>query len=277
MNMFFNKLTINKYHLSRKIYEFLKEICDKLVLGEKWMRRRNKKKKKFNYEKILQHRLLIIFLGTICAFTILMIKIMDVMIIHQDDYSKQLAKLTYTTVSGTSTPRGRIYDRNYNIIVDNKSLKTITFQKRKGMTNQEMIEAAKKVSNHIDIDYHRITNRAKREYYYVKEKEKCDKLVTEKEREKVSQRKMTPRDLEELKIARIKEEDIAFSEEEQKIAYLFYLMNKGYTYEEKIIKSDVTDQEYAYISENNDQLNGFNTKIDWERVYPYGDTFKSML
>ena len=24
-------------------------------------------------------------------------------------------------------------------------------------------------------------------------------------------------------------------------------------------------------------MNGFNTQIDWERVYPYGDTFKSML
>ena len=54
-------------------------------------------------------------------------------------------------------------------------------------------------------------------------------------------------------------------------------MNKGYTYEEKIIKSDVSDQEYAYVSENNEILDGFNTKIDWERVYPYGDTFKSIL
>ena len=54
-------------------------------------------------------------------------------------------------------------------------------------------------------------------------------------------------------------------------------MNKGYTYEEKIIKSDANDKEYAYVSENNSILNGFNTKIDWERVYPYGETFKSML
>ena len=54
-------------------------------------------------------------------------------------------------------------------------------------------------------------------------------------------------------------------------------MNKGYTYEEKIIKSNVSDSEYAFVSENNNLLNGFNTKIDWERVYPYGDTFKSIL
>ena len=88
---------------------------------------------------------------------------------------------------------------------------------------------------------------------------------------------MTQNELDELKISRIKKEDLNFSEEEQKIAYLYYLMNKGYTYEEKIIKSNVTDKEYAYVSENNEKLTGFNTKIDWERVYPYGDVFKSIL
>ena len=54
-------------------------------------------------------------------------------------------------------------------------------------------------------------------------------------------------------------------------------MNKGYTYDEKIIKSEVSDEEYAYIAENNNKLDGFNTKLEWERVYPYGETFKSIL
>ena len=55
-------------------------------------------------------------------------------------------------------------------------------------------------------------------------------------------------------------------------------MNKGYSYAEKVIKNkDVSEEEYAYISENIDNLKGFNTKLDWERVYLYGDTFKSIL
>ena len=40
---------------------------------------------------------------------------------------------------------------------------------------------------------------------------------------------------------------------------------------------NATDEEYAYVSENNSILNGFNTRIDWERVYPYGETLKSIL
>ena len=50
------------------------------------------------------------------------------------------------------------------------------------------------------------------------------------------------------------------------------------TYFVDVIKNkDVSEEEYAYISENIDNLKGFNTKLDWERVYLYGDTFKSIL
>ena len=75
----------------------------------------------------------------------------------------------------------------------------------------------------------------------------------------------------------ISEEKLNFSDEENKVAYLFNLMNKGYTYESKTIKRDVSEEEYAYISENNEDLKGFNTQIDWERVYPYGDIFRTIL
>ena len=40
------------------------------------------------------------------------------------------------------------------------------------------------------------------------------------------------------------------------------------------------EKEYIFaliIRENNVELTGFKTKLDWERVYPYGDVFKSLL
>ena len=241
------------------------------------MRRLNKRKKSNDYNKIINKRFISFFVVFIVLFSFIFIGLVNTMIINKDKYSESLALLTYSKVYGTSTPRGRIYDRNYNLLVDNKSLKTITYQKKKGTTNLEMIEIAKRLSPHIDIDYNRLSDRNAREYYYAKNKEKCDKLVTKKEIEKVNQRKMTVKELEELKLKRINDKDLVFSDEEKKIAYLYYLMNRGYTYEEKIIKSNVTDKEYAYVSENNSLLDGFNTKLDWERVYLYGDTFKSML
>ena len=238
---------------------------------------KRKRRKKVNYEKIIKRRFLGFFIGIIILFSIVLWKLGEVMLVKEKDYQKDLAILTHAKVYGTSSPRGRIYDRNYNILVDNKSLKTITYQKKKGVSALEMIEVARKIAPHLDLDYQRLTTRSKKEYFFALNREYCDSLVTEKEKEKVVKRKMTQHELNELEIKRIPEEKLEYSEEEKKVAYIYYLMNKGYAYEEKIIKSDVTDKEYAYVSENNELLDGFNTKIDWERVYPYGDTLKSIL
>ena len=236
-----------------------------------------KRKQKTNYDKIINKRVIIFLIITLVLFFIVLVKLVNVMVIDKDKYSKNLNNLTYSRVLGTSSPRGRIYDRNYNIIVDNKSLKTITYQKIKGTSNLEMIEVARKVVSHLNLDYDKLTKRSKKEYLCVIDKKYCDSLVTQKERDKVSQKKMTSNELQELKYERIPDEKLIFSEEENKVAHLYYLMNKGYTYEEKIIKSDATNEEYAYISENNVELTGFKTKLDWERVYPYGDVFKTLL
>ena len=238
---------------------------------------RKTRKKKIEYDKIINRRFIVYFLLILFLFTTVTIKITNVMIFKEKEYSIALNDLTYTEVTGTSSPRGRIYDRYYRVIVDNKSVKTITYKKDKKTTDIEMIEEANKIAPHIDVEYYRLSERNKREYYCAKNKENCDKNVTKKEIEKVKQRKMTQNELYELKLERINEKQLEFSEEEQKIAYIYYLMNKGYTYEEKIIKSNATDKEYAYISENNENLKGFDTKLDWERVYPYGDVFKTIL
>lgn len=235
------------------------------------------KLKTIDIDKIIRKRFIIFLTLILSGFTILTIKISNIMVFKSEEYKINLEEKTYSTVKGESSPRGRIYDRNGVLIVDNKSLKTITYKKDKNTKDKDMLKVAKNISNHISLDYQKITDRNKREYYCAKLPDECNKLVTEKDREKVKQRKMSSKELEELKLERIPIEKLEFSEEENKIAYIFYLMNRGYTYDEKIIKIDATEEEYAYISENNDILEGFETKIDWERVYPYGDVFKTIL
>lgn len=199
------------------------------------------------------------------------------MLKYNKAYQIKLERTAFTEVKGNSSPRGRIYDRNYNILVDNKSIKTIVYKKTKTITTEEMLKSAKMISNHIEIDYRKIADRNKREYYCAKYKETCDKYIKKAERDKLAQNKLTQKEYNELRLERIPNESLNFSENETKTAYIYYLMNKGYTYEEKLIKSDVTEQEYAYVSEKVDELNGFETRLDWERVYPYGDTFKTLL
>lgn len=238
----------------------------------------NKRKKKINYERIINKRLFVILIALISLFSVVFIKLFMVMLIDRDKYNDKLLALTNKSITLNSSPRGRIYDRNYNVIVDNKAINTIVYKKEKGTTNKEMIELAYTVSPHLNLDVSRLTLRAKKEFYLAKYPDKCKKKIKSSEYEKVKQRKLSNKDIEELKIERISLDELnVFKDEDLKTAYLYYLMNNGYTYEEKIIKNGVTDEEFAYISENNDKLKGFNTRVDWERVYPYGDTLRTIL
>ena len=238
----------------------------------------NRPEKKINYNRIISKRFLVFFVVLLIMFGVLGIKLYTVMIIDSKDYKKSLKELSYTKVEGTSAPRGRIYDRNHKIIVDNKAIKSITYKKDKDISTSRMIELAYTVSSHLELSYSSLTDRSKREFYLAKYPEVCAKKITKKEKEKVKTGEFSTTDLEELKIERITDSELAtFTDVDLKAAYLYYLMNKGYTYDEKIIKEEATDVEYAYIAEHNGELDGFNTVLDWERVYPYGDTFRSVL
>lgn len=238
----------------------------------------NKRKKKINYERIINKRVFVILIALISLFSVVFIKLFMVMLIDKDKYNDKLLALTNKSITLNSSPRGRIYDRNYNVIVDNKAINTIVYKKEKGTTNKEMIELAYTVSPHLNLDVSRLTLRAKKEFYLAKYPDKCKKKIKSSEYEKVKQRKLSNKDIEELKIERISLDELnVFKDGDLKTAYLYYLMNNGYTYEEKVIRNGASDEEFAYISENNDKLKGFNTRVDWERVYPYGDTLRTIL
>ena len=147
------------------------------------MKKNKRKQKNINFDKITNKRFTV-FLGVILlVFGVVFIQLFKVMIINKNEYSNKLEDLTYTKVYGTSTPRGRIYDRNYNILVDNKSLKTITYKKGKETTTEEMLDVAYKVSPHIDLNISNLTDRMKREFYLAKFSKECEKLITNKEKE----------------------------------------------------------------------------------------------
>lgn len=217
---------------------------------------------------------IIIFLFSIVAF-----KLFSVQLIQNDKYEELVMETATNIVEGSSTPRGRIYDRNGNLLVDNVPVKTIYYKKIKGTTAKKEIELATQVADMIELDYSKLTTRNLKEFWLINNEEKAKKLITDDEYKKLSERKLTDDDIYTLKLERITEEELnKYNELDRKIAYIYYLMNNGYSYDEKVIKNkDVTEKEYALISEKSSELNGFNTKLDWERTYPYGDVFKTIL
>ena len=61
----------------------------------------------------------------------MIIQLGKVQIIDGETYKNEVEKRENATVS-LSVPRGKIFDREGNPVVDNKSLRTITYTKMKG-------------------------------------------------------------------------------------------------------------------------------------------------
>ncbi len=222
-------------------------------------------------------RVTFIIICTLLTFIIILLRILYLNIYMGSYYKMKLNNEKETYIYGNTSPRGQILDRNGKILVGNKAVKSIYYKKEKNITQEKEIQTAYKMSKIININYKNLKERNQREFYILINKEKTDKLITQEEYQKEKNRKLSENDIYELKIKRIKKEDLKkMTKQDKKAAYLYYLMNKGYYYDEKLIKENVTNKEYAYYSENKN-LNGFYAKLKWERIYPYKDTLRSIL
>lgn len=235
-------------------------------------------KKRIKIEEIIEKRYKILVFIISIVMILLLSRLFYVQIIRNEYYIEKLDMLTINTFEGDSAPRGRIYDRNGNLIVDNEAVKTIYYKKTSGQTTNDQIEIAYKLAEFIDVDYSKLTVDMLKEFWILNNKEESNKKITEEEWGKLELRKITRDEIEKLKKERITKELDEYSTKDKEACYIYNLMNKGYYYTEKIIKNvNVSDYEYGIVAENIDSLEGVNVKTDWNREYLYGDTFKSIL
>jgi len=232
------------------------------------------KEKQNQIEK--RYKVLIVII--IILLSILVGYLFYVQVIKNSFFKDKVIDATVKIVEGDSAPRGRIYDRNGKLIVDNVAVKTIVYKKN-GLSTLEEIDLAYKVSSMIDVNFKKVKDDDLRLFWLKNNQEEAKGFITDSEYSSLEERKITSDDIEKYKLERIPKEYIdSFSELDKEAAYIYKLMNDGYSYAEKIIKKDnVTDSEYAVIASNVDSLPGFNIKLDWEREYLYGDTFRTIL
>lgn len=243
------------------------------------MKKKIKKRKQNLKTKRLDQRTRIILIITLILFLCIFIRIIYLNVYMSDYYKMKLNNEKITYINGESAPRGRILDRNGKVLVDNKAVKTIFYKKKDNITTEEEIKIAYQMIEILSLEYDELTTRNQKEFYILINKKETDTLIKNKEYQDLKNRKIKEEDIYELKIKRITKEMLnKMTSHDKKAAYLYYLMNKGYSYDEKTIKSEnVTDKEYAYFSENSTNLNGFYANLQWERVYPYGETLKTIL
>lgn len=184
-----------------------------------------------------------------------------------DYYYEEYLNATNKIVYGLNAPRGRILDRNGKVLVDNIGTNTIVFHKLKNIDTKKIAHLLNTIIPNIkkaSID--------EQKKYYLTFNE-TDSLLTEKEQELYNNRKISQAEVEEIKLARI-EPLLNYTNKEQQEIHLYYLLNKGYIYDSKIIAKDVSDEICAKINISN--ISGLTCEYTTKRIYLY-DTLNDIL
>lgn len=184
-----------------------------------------------------------------------------------DYYYEEYLNATNKIVYGLNAPRGRILDRNGKVLVDNIGTNTIVFHKLKNIDTKKIAHLLNTIIPNIkkaSID--------EQKKYYLTFNE-TDSLLTEKEQELYNNRKISQAEVEEIKLARI-EPLLNYTNKEQQEIHLYYLLNKGYIYDSKIIIKDVSDEICAKINISN--ISGLTCEYTTKRIYLY-DTLNDIL
>ena len=230
-------------------------------------------------------RLNILFLFVFLLFSLLILQLGVVQILNGEEARERLNE-TENAKTSISVPRGLIYDADRELVVDNEPVRSITYTPPKnGDSHLTKISIAEKLATMVmmaeDIEgLNDIVNeRDKKEFWYVSDEENrelIEERLTEDDEELTSgelyQRQLdliTPEDYNSLDWSDAYQLNVVAIKKE---------LDQAIELSPHVIKNEgVTNEEYAQVSEHLNLLPGIDAKIDWNRVYPFEDTFRTFI
>ena len=219
----------------------------------------------------MKNRINIIIL--VIFFLVVIFRLYYLCIENKEKYISLYNNSTKKIVSFGDSPRGRILDINGKVLVDNKGINTLVYNK--GNNSLSDIAVSKKIASIIDLDTSNVSDKIYKEYY-LKVHNNGDDLLTKEEKNNIKRRELSQIDVEKLKYDRVTKKKIeTLSEFEKKTSIIYNKIKSGYSYEDKIIKKGLSNIEISKINDLN--IDGLRCKMYWERTYPYNDLIRSIF
>lgn len=228
----------------------------------------------------LLFRVNIIFFLVFLLFSLLILRLGMVQIIHGEDYKRELERTSVITVKNP-VPRGRMFDRDGKIIVNNVPKYAITYTNY-GASQKEMLEVAERLAKLIDIRTDKVQERDKKDYWLMKNPDRATELVSPEEKKLLREKLDTNdynREVYRLQLERMSDKELKeLTEDDLKVLAIYRAFRSGAALTPQIVKNeDVTQEEFALVSENLAYLPGVDTTTDWERTYTFGHTLRTVL
>ncbi|TQR91112.1 peptidoglycan D,D-transpeptidase FtsI family protein [Staphylococcus saprophyticus] len=237
-------------------------------------------KEKSNDEKIrntMNKRISFIFGIIVFIFGIIVLRL-GYLQIAQGSHYKQLIKNSENLTVNEAVPRGRILDRNGKVLVDNASKKAITYARGRKTSQSEVLKTAEKLSKLIKMDTDKITDRDKQDYWIQLHPNKAKSLM-KNEQVLLDDGNITQDEYDDALYNKVGKNQInSLNDKDLQILAIYREMMSGSALDPQTIKNeDVSDEEYAAVSQKLSDMPGVNTTMDWDRKYPYGDTLRGIF
>ncbi|MEG9298516.1 penicillin-binding protein 2 [Mangrovibacillus sp. Mu-81] len=226
----------------------------------------------------------ILFFAVFILFTLLILRLGIVQIVHGNDYLKEVQRTENVKANNGSPPRGKIYDRYRNVIVDNVPMNAITYTRTQSTKPDEMLKVARKLAELIEMKSDKITDRDRQDFWLITHPDEAEELVSTDEIKKLEDTEDLTKDdvnkkIYQMQLDRITKENIeSFNEDELEVLAIFREFNTGYALSPQIVKNEgVSTEEMARVNENLAKMPGVNVTTDWMRRYSGDDTLRSIL
>lgn len=187
-------------------------------------------------------------------------------------YEDKYNSLTNKLYELGNPPRGRILDANGKVLVDNKGIKVLVYNKLSGNSVKEEIRISKILGDLINIDTSSLSDKDLYNYFYLDYKELVDERIDKNVLIDFNNRKIDIEEFNNYKLSLISKDEINSLDKDSVMIYK--LMNKGYYYEDKVLVKDINDDLLVKLSELN--LTGIRIDMSYERVFNY-DTCLNQL
>lgn len=206
-------------------------------------------------------------------FAVLILQLGVVQILSGEAAQDQIDR-TENVTTNIPVPRGEMYDRNGDVIVDNESMYSITYTPPKGVQADDKLALAENLSRHMSLETENLRLRDKKEYFFLKNPGVIEERVDEEETADLDSGEVYQAQLD-----AITEEDVeGYDEETLQVIAINKELNQAYALAPHVVKDEnISEEEYSRIAEHLPALPGVNVTTNWERNYPNGNVFKNYL
>ena len=213
-------------------------------------------------KKILPYLIIIIL------YSIIIYKILDIKYINNDKYQNIYLNKINNIIYGTTPKRGKILDVNNKVLVDNIPIYNINYRLT---SSNNLIDISYEINNLLNLDKEASIDELKD--YYINYND-TTYLLTKDEQEKFKYRKITKKEVYNIIKERINDEVLKYSKEDSMAIHTYYLIQKGFASDTKLVKENVSYEECTKIIESD--IIGLTCDISWQRDVKY-DFFSSIL